>query len=566
MKYLKEYLSFLKENTNSLELTPQVVKNLDQEAKKAGVDLKDEETLAAIVKDITDQIDIDDPNPKLKINFNAQKIQENIISNRDSLYKINESSGEPTGTLDTVIKILEYFFTSGELSETASHDVLGHVGHHAHHPTEEEIEETKKTLLKNQSGIIKFLKAIATILKSVATVLIKCTLGLFDRIIIWVCRNVLFMKVSTSAQAGWIGVAVIAVALFIFGLTHVGSEVVGAISAVALSNLLISFFALVKAKIIVFSHLFHSIYGIFRTIKTSKKAKGEEEEVTILEFADVIEDLLKRTFNVGNKEKLSSFKIMDPITAEDEILPKYFRADIDSEKLEINLFTKTSHILKLKNIITHFNKETTEHLSDYFTEIINKKDYEKIAEIPYFKQAMVEYTGKPITSEDLNRGGNIFSNFLGLGISKFEKWVQHIHGEAIYKEDEEFITNIVDPELERLKKKGVEPSVDINKIQEYSELFYKRMKGFYNSLDKEFIEKSIKNEADWKLIFYGFGLKNGKNLIWWLNNELPTERTEFREADTTLIKKHLKRLGYENIEDDWKYFTKNKDKLVRDSE
>jgi hypothetical protein len=581
MKYLKDYTVFMNENASGdvVEVTAKNALHLDKEAQKRNVDLEDEKVLASIIDDITKQIDISNPNPKIMVDFGVQKIKESK--------SVNESAGA-TGTvssLEKAIQWLELIFSTGEISETTSHNVLGHLGHHGkHHTTVEEVEEAKHKLEENKSGILNFFKKILTFIKGVSNFLINSTLGLFERVIVWTCRNVFGMNVSSSGQAGKVGLALIAILLFFFTLNHASHDLVDAFSstfsAIVFSKIVLGFLHAIKIKGGLLAQLGHSILGILRTLGLSKKAKAGKNQITILEFADIIEDLLARTYNVANYDRLKKVKIkkgagehslVTNIESGDEVLPKYFRTDIDSRigyEKGVTFFTKTTHIQKLQAISSHLSSDDTEYLSDYFTEIINKKDWSKISEIPYFNQATKSFENKEITSKDITKGDGFWSRLGGIGVTKLEKWIEQLIGKSIYKEDEKFAQNVIQPELDRLTKLGIKPTfekdgeIDYDKYQNRANFLYKAMKGIGNYIDMRDFREYVENEADWKLIFFAFGLKSGKNLIWWFFNELPKSADDYKAADLEDIKDHLARVGCKNVDKDFEYFRKNVDKLT----
>jgi len=577
MRYIKNYYGFLIESENTgqkIEVTPQTIKNLDKTIQQAGIDLEDEETLAALMNDVSNQLEknLNNPKPKISIDLSPQSIKEKIEYNR-KYRKINESGGHGAGghgMLESAIHILEYFFTTGEIAETSAHNVLGHLGHdhgHGHEEedhglTEKDINDAKNYLKKNQSGITGVLKSFLKTIKGLSSLLYNATLGVLEKLIIWVCRNIFKTKVSTASKAA--GYVLAATAIGLFAFTAAQAISVGGIFTVgSLFQILTGFATWLSHSGSTVAHLMHAGFGIFRTLKTTSTLGKGKHITSLIEFGDVVEDALKSA--AGDKDSWLRQDIYQKTERGTKTIGK--------------LFIRSNHILLLKDTQSHLNKQTIKFLSEYLGDIFEKKDSKKLREVPYFCQCLKEFEGQDVTSDDLRKSGHWYSK----KPSKFEQWLEKKVGEDIFNKEEEYYQEHIEPVMKDLEERGIKPTyltksgdIDTKKYQEEADYWYNVMKGLGHKLQDdsrfrglETLKKHFKNEADWKLTFFTFDIKNNRNLISWFYSEFPEKSKYGVEKDlkisVEMIKRALKDAGCKNVDEDFEYFSskEGRDKLIR---
>ena len=223
----------------------------------------------------------------------------------------------------------------------------------------------------------------------------------------------------------------------------------------------------------------------------------------------------------------------------------------------------TTAILRLKAIMSHLKKDQVEKLSQVFRNIIDNKKYEEIKKIPYFNQFTKDFEGEklPFPSKDLDKG------FFGLGHSKFEKWLEEEYNIKIDEEDQETY-DATEEELEKLKNSGVEQSHKLTDYQKYADKLEDAFKGKGHLIQKWDFEDIVKNESDWIILFFQYGIRNGMNLIRTFRYEIDavlgnvrggSDVRRGRTYDSTKdIIKHLQKIGCKNVEEQFKYFGNSK--------
>lgn len=560
MRYLKNYNGFMFESEDAgsqkVVVTADTAKNLDAKARQAGVDLEDEETLAALLQDYTNQLDknLNNPKPKIVLDLGTQSVKERVEWMRNSKAFEGHGASAEHSILETLIHAVEYFFTTGEVAETSAHNVLGHLGHD-HHGGEKHIEETKDYIKKNGSKIKDYIKGFIKVLKGASNTIYKLTLGLLDRLIIWVCRNIFKTKVSTAAKSGGYVLAAIALGLFFYTGIHALPTIASAMNAGTVTKTFFGFIPFIAGAGTKVVHLMHSAFGIFRSVKSTAGLGKGKEVTSLLEFGDVVEDALKE----------ASTGEYDINGLRQEMYKKTDKGFVAVGKE----FVRTNHIIKLKAIQSHLNDEAIRWFSEHLTKIFSDKNWKELEKVPYFNQCLKKYEGQKVSGKDLSKG------FWGVGHSKFEEWLEEEFGKDIYNKQEEFTNKHIKPVLKDLEDRGIKPTfltnqggIDEEKIQKNAEFFETMMKGIGNKFGK-FRESDLKsyfqNEADWKLTFFAFDVRNGRNLISTFYYELP-EKGSFNEISVEMIKNYLKEIGCKNVDSEFEYFSskEGKDKIVKD--
>ena len=128
--------------------------------------------------------------------------------------------------------------------ETSAHNILGKIGHghdDHHGVTEDHIEQSKALLKKHKTTILDRIKSILAGIKGLSTAIYKLTIGLLDRVIIWFCRNVLMLNVTSSAKAGQVVLLIIGIICSLYAAVFVIPASVAALSAGGLWNILSTF-------------------------------------------------------------------------------------------------------------------------------------------------------------------------------------------------------------------------------------------------------------------------------------------------------------------------------------